>query len=89
MNLRRLPKTADDSPKNSDRVDFPHMIQFTVVARKTYGYVTNRGIGESGEFGNSGGFGPNLVVICCFGESPEIHISDDRISTQLTFVQNV
>ena len=34
------------------------------------------------------GFGPNLVVICCFWESPEIHISDDRISTQLTFVQN-
>ena len=35
------PKNSRWLPKNSDRVDFPHMIQFTVVTRKTYGYVTN------------------------------------------------
>ena len=35
------PKNSRWLPKNSDRVDFPHMIQFTVVTRRTYGYVTN------------------------------------------------
>ena len=35
------PKNSRWLPKNSDRVDFQHMIQFTVVTRKTYGYVTN------------------------------------------------
>ena len=42
--LCESPATPQNSrwlPKNSVRVDFPHMIQFTVVARKTYGYVTN------------------------------------------------
>ena len=34
------PKNSRWLPKNSDRVDFQHMIQFTVVTRKTYGSVT-------------------------------------------------
>ena len=35
LNLTKIP------PKNSDRVDFQHMIQFTVVTRKPYDFVSN------------------------------------------------
>ena len=42
--LCESPATPQNSrwlPKNSDRVDFPHMIQFTVVTRISYGFASN------------------------------------------------